>query len=89
MSAVPGHKPSYTTNATSRAGHSRLQPLGIGDDVLTIVVAGHVDDYLGAVNVGAGILKEFVERRLIPGDDRRLECGRIVEPGFGTALAAS
>jgi hypothetical protein len=47
------------------------------------------DEHLGAVNVGAGISKEFVERRLIPGDGRRLECGRIVEPGFGTAVAAS
>jgi hypothetical protein len=69
-----------------RAGHSRLQCLEIGDDVLTIVVAGHADDHLGAVNVGAGILNKLVERLLIPGDGSRLEGGRVVEPGFGSAL---
>jgi hypothetical protein len=71
-----------------RVGLSRLQRLEIGDDVLTIVVAGHADDHPGTVNVGGRILQEFVELLIIPGDGSRLECGRIVEPGFGSALAA-
>jgi hypothetical protein len=61
---------------------SLLQRLEIGDDVLTIVVAGHADDHLGTVNVGTGILNELVERLLIPDDGSRLEGGRAVEASF-------
>src|SRR5882757_9104955 len=71
--------------ATTR---SRLERLKVGDDVLAIVAARDADEHLGTVHVGAGILNELVQRLLIPRDGSRLEGGRVVEPGFGSALSA-
>jgi hypothetical protein len=46
------------------------------------------DDHFCPVNIGRGVLQEFIERLLVPRDVRRFQGRREIVAGYGSALAA-
>ena len=67
---------------------SGLQRLEIRNDVLPMLGVWNADDHLCAVNIGRGVLQEFIQRLLVPGDVRTLQGRRKVIAGCSSALAA-
>ena len=67
---------------------SFLQRMEIGDHVLSIALAGKIDEHFCPVNVPAGVREKLVELGVIPGDVGILHSGREIEAGNRAALAA-
>src|SRR5215471_9692388 len=65
-----------------------LQGLEVGDNILAVCRIRHVDEHLGAVDIGGRISEELIERMVVPGDVCCLQRGRIIVVGRGSALAA-
>ena len=75
----------------TRLGNSigrSLQGLQVGDNILAVCRIRHVDEHLGAMDIGGRISEELIQGVFIPCDVRCLQRGRIVVVGLGSALAA-
>ena len=70
-------------------------PLGLGcqrleirNDVAPMLGVWNADNHFCSVNIGRGVLQEFIQRLLVPRDVCRFQGRREIVAGYGSALAA-
>src|SRR5258708_13387146 len=81
---LPSH-PAARSSLRGLLGSGR-QRLEIRNDVAPMLGVWNTDDHFCPVNIGRGVLQEFIERLLVPRDVRRFQGRREIVPDYGSPL---